>query len=116
MQCVHVRDASCTSYISLLTKIKSRSGYDIMRRNGARVCVYRLHCDVDSPLWCYNERILLPHSLALGNRLLRDESFPLFPIEIFVFDGCCPSGDVKTFDERGRWVNARRLRPSSRRS
>jgi hypothetical protein len=71
--------------------------------------------DVDSPLRCYDERILLPHYLALGNRDLRDKSFPLFLVEIFVFDGCRPSGDVKTFDERGRWVNVRRIRPSSRR-
>ena len=56
---------------------------------------------VDSPLRCYDERILLPHDLALGNRVLCDESFSFFLIEIFVFDGCHPSRDVKTLYERG---------------
>ena len=79
------------------------------------VCFIDCACDVDLPLRCYDERILVPDDLTLGNRHLRDESFPRFPIEIFVFDGCCPFGDVKTFDERGRWVNVSRLGPSSRR-
>ena len=52
-------------------------------------------------------------NLALENLLVRDEPFPAFPVKIFVFDGCCPFGDVKTFDERGRWVNLRPFRPSS---
>ena len=50
----------------------------------------------------------LPHDLAPGNRDLRDEPFPLYPIEIFVFNGCHPSREVKTFDELGRWVSVRR--------
>ena len=48
----------------------------------------------------YDERILLPYHLALGNRLLRDEAFALFPIEILDFDGRRPSGDVEAFNER----------------
>ena len=68
---------------------------------GEGCVLYRLCCDVDSPLRCYDKRILLPHNSAVGNRLLRDESFPLFPIEIFDFGGGCPSGDGKTFDELG---------------
>ena len=83
---------------------------------GEGVCAYGLCCGVDSPLRCYDERVLLPYNFALGNRALRDKSFPLIPIEILDFDGCRPSGDVKAFDERGRWVNMRRLRPSGRRT
>ena len=72
---------------------------------------------VDSPLWRYDKRILLPHDLARGNWALHDEPFPLFSIEIFDFDGGRPFGDVKTFDERGQWVKVRRLtRPSSRKT
>ena len=67
---------------------------------GRGVCVFnRLCCNVDSPLRCYEE-ILLPDDLALGNRHLRNESFPPFPIEVFVVNDCSPFGDIKTFDER----------------
>lgn len=63
---------------------------------------------VDSPLGSYDERILLPHDLTLGNRLLCNEPFPLLLIEIFYLDGWSPSEDVETFDERRRWVRVRR--------
>ncbi len=64
--------------------------------------MFKSYCTVDLlPLGSYDERILFPYDLALGNRLLRDETFPFFPIKIFDLDGCRPSGDVETFDECG---------------
>ena len=64
----------------------------------------RLCCNLDSPessLRCY-EGIFLPDDLALGNRLLRDESFPLIPVEIFIFDGFVrleTSGPLTSMDD-----------------
>ncbi len=58
--------------------------------------MFKSYCTVDLlPLGSYDERILFPYDLALGNRLLRDETFPFFPIKIFDLDGCRPSGVSK---------------------
>ena len=74
------------------------------------MCVHRLYCNVDTH-----------HSGAM----MKGSSFhTTWPLEIGLFatslllskcdfDGSRPPGDVKTFDERGRWVNVRRLGPST---
>src|SRR6266403_4091363 len=77
--------------------------------------MFKSYCTVDLlPLGSYDERILLPYDLALGNRLLRDEAFTFFPIKIFDLDGCRPSGDVETLDECERWKHMCRLTRGSR--